>query len=174
MVFYHLSYISSILITRLSVTLTEKNMTHLTQLDANIPVDAVIQFQTDSMNSFKSCHALNVSSAGVHILLDQPLPNQATVTLMVRPEGTGQQPYFVSGEVKKRGLQDGGWLHEVAASSNRPWSPMFQYDVLCSAFGVVPELADNPSSDFAREHAWQHLVAGELAQPAPLPTQIAA
>ena len=101
-----------------------------------IPVDAQLQLQTNSSSDFFTCHALAVSQHSVHVLLDQPLNNQATVTIMVRPEGTGQQPYYVSGEVKKRGLQDGGWLHEVIASSNRPWSPMFQYDVLCSTIDV--------------------------------------
>ncbi len=108
-------------------------MTYQHHTDALIPVDAVIQFRTDN-TEFNPCHALSVSAKAVHILLDQPLHNQAAMTLMIRPEGDGQQPYFVSGEVKKRGLQDGGWLHEVVASSNRPWSPMFQYDVVCSTF----------------------------------------
>lgn len=152
--------------------LTEMNMTHPNT--RNIAVDAVIHFRTDSMQHFNPCHALSVSSDSVHILLDQPLNNQAHVTFRVRPEGAGQQPYSVTGEVKKRGLQDGGWLHEVTASSNRPWSPMFQYDVLCSTCDVLPELEDNTTPEHALEQTWSDLVAWEQAQPPLMQTQIAA
>ena len=103
-----------------------------TQPQNLIPVDAVILYRTEHSNDFHSCHVLNVSHEAVHILLDQPLNHHTNITFMVQPEGFGQQPYYVLGEVKKRGLQDGGWLHEVTASSNRPWSPMFLYDVLCT------------------------------------------
>ena len=130
----------------------------MTSTNQNIPVDALLHFRTDNHNPFHMCHALSVSERSVHILLDQPLNNQAAVTIMVRPEGDGQQPYFVSGEVKKRGLQDGGWLHEVVASSNRPWSPMFQYDVLCSTFDVNNDHEETTSTrnTQAWSNPWAH------------------
>ena len=128
----------------------------MTQHHANslIPVDAVIHYRTDKHTDFAMCHALNLSPQAVHVLLEQPLNQHDTITFMVRPEGSGQQPYYVSGEVKKRGLQDGGWLHEVAASSNRPWSEMFQYDVLCSARDSVPTEAEENTSPRGSKRTW--------------------
>ena len=147
-------------------------MTHSIQHNNTIPVDAIVHLRSQSNNQLQPCHVLAVSDHAVHVLLDAPLNNQATVSIMVRPEGNGQQPYFVSGEVKKRGLQDGGWLHEVVASSNRPWSPMFQYDVICS----TSETSDHEhilNTNNKLEQNWADLTAWEQAQP-PLSNQIAA
>lgn len=100
--------------------------------NASIPVNAVLAFRTHTMHAFDPCPVLNISTNALDILLDQPLPDHTRVTLAVHPEGAGQRPYFVSGEVKQCGLQDAGWQHQIVASSDRPWSPMFLYDVMCS------------------------------------------
>ena len=102
-----------------------------------IPVDAVLAMKTRNMTNFNPCPVLNISHEALDILLDQPLPLNTKVTLQVHPEGADQRPYFVSGEVKQYGLQDEGWLHQIVASSDRPWSPMFLYDVICSTFDLV-------------------------------------
>ena len=103
----------------------------------SIPVDAILALKTPTMTQYNQCPVLNISTQALDILLDQPLPVQTRVTLAVRPEGNGQRPYYVSGEVKQCGLQDHGWQIQLSASNDRPWSPMFLYDVLCSTFDLV-------------------------------------
>ena len=143
------------------------------QTNSLIPVDAVILYRPDHSTDFHSCHVLAVSPEVVHILLDRPLNAHDAVTFMVCPEDKRQQSYYLAGEVKKRGLQDGGWLHEVAASSNRPWSSRFQYDVLCSARDSVPtETEENASSHRPRRtwvNPWAHPIAWNQSIPASLP-----
>ena len=107
------------------------------QQSQSIPVDAVLAFQTPTMHNFDQCPVLNISHEALDILLDQPLKPSTRVTLAVRPDGVGQRPYYVSGEVKQCGLQDHGWQIQICASADRPWSPMFLYDVLCSTFDLV-------------------------------------
>ena len=102
-----------------------------------IPVDALVALKTPTMPEYAQCPVLNISHKALDILLDQPLPVNTRVTVAVRPEGSGQRPYYVSGEVKQCGLQDHGWQIQLSASADRPWSPMFLYDVLCSTFDLV-------------------------------------
>ena len=130
------------------------NMTHTTQQNwpkYTIPVDAVLAVKTSSMNDFSPCPVLNISHEVLDILLDQPLDLNTQVTLQVHPEGADQRPYFVSGEVKQCGLQDEGWLHQIVASSERPWSPMFLYDVICSTFDLV-SVEDEPMTQHQETH----------------------
>ena len=103
----------------------------------SIPVDAVLALATPSMSDYTQCPVLNISTHALDVLLDQPLPVDTRVCFAVRPEGNGQRPYYVSGEVKQCGLQDHGWQIQISASADRPWSPMFLYDVLCSTFDLV-------------------------------------
>ena len=103
----------------------------------SIPVDAVLALSTPTSHDYTQCPVLNISTRALDVLLDQPLPVSTRVSLAVRPEGNGQRPYFVSGEVKQCGLQDHGWQLKISASADRPWSPMFLYDVLCSTFDSV-------------------------------------
>ena len=119
----------------------------------NIPVDAILAFQTPTMNQFAQCPVLNISTKALDILLDQPLPVFTRVSIAVRPEGSGQRPYYVSGEVKQCGLQDHGWQIKLCASADRPWSPMFLYDVLCSTFDSVS--VDNTSLTDQIDHAFE-------------------
>ena len=109
-----------------------------------IPVDAILALSTPTMSDYTQCTVLNISTHALDVLLDQPLPVLTRVTLAARPEGNGQRPYYVSGEVKQCGLQDLGWQIQISASNDRPWSPMFLYDVLCSTFDLVS--VEDPTS----------------------------
>ena len=109
----------------------------MTNQQHSIPVDAILALSTPTMSDYTQCPVLNISTKALDILLDQPLPVSSRVTLAARPEGNGQRPYYVSGEVKQCGLQDLGWQIQISASNDRPFSPMFLYDVLCSTFDLV-------------------------------------
>ena len=105
---------------------------------ARIPVDAVLLYRAVGMGDYEICHVLNVNTLSLEILLDQVLPEGTVVTIAVRPEGSSQQYYRVAGEVKRREQRDAGWMHVITAPSERPWSPMFIYDVMCSTFDPAP------------------------------------
>lgn len=106
---------------------------------ARIPVDAVLLYRAVGMDDFELCHVLNVSTLSLEILLDRALPESTVVTIAVRPEGASQQYYRVVGEVKRAQQREGGWMHVITASTERPWSPMFIYDVVCSTFDPAPK-----------------------------------
>ena len=105
---------------------------------ARIPVDAVLLYRAVGMDDYELCHVLNVSTLSLEILLDQALAEGTVVTIAVRPEGSLKQYYRVVGEVKRQEQLDVGWMHVITAPSERPWSPMFIYDVVCSTFDPVP------------------------------------
>ena len=110
-----------------------------------IPVDAVLLYRAVGMDDFELCHVLNVSTLSLEILLDRALPETTVVTIAVRPEGSSKQYYRVVGEVKRVTQREGGWLHVITASTERPWSPMFIYDVVCSTFDPAPK---NPVEEY--------------------------
>ena len=103
-----------------------------------IPVDAVLLYRAVGMDDYEICHVLNVSTLALEILLDQALPEGTVVAIAVRPEGSSQRYYRVVGEVKRLEQRDVGWMHVITAPSERPWSPMFIYDVVCSTFDPAP------------------------------------
>ena len=127
-----------------------------------IPVDAILALTTPTMSDYTQCPVLNISTKALDILLDQPLPVSTRVTLAARPEGNGQRPYYVSGEVKQCGLQDLGWQIQISASDDRPWSPMFLYDVLCSTFDSV-SVDETTPKDQIDLNALNHSVNNRLA-----------
>ena len=112
---------------------------------ARIPVDAVLLYRAVGMDDFELCHVLNVSTLSLEILLDRALPEGTVVTIAVRPEGTSQQYYRVVGVVKRLQQREGGWMHVITASTTKPWSPMFIYDVVCSTFDPAPK---NPVEEY--------------------------
>lgn len=112
---------------------------------ARIPVDAVLLYRAVGMDNFEVCHVLNVSTLSLEILLDQVLPEAAVVTIAVRPEGSTRQYYRVVGEVRRVQQLEGGWMHVITASTEKPWSPMFIYDVVCSTFDPAPK---NPVEEY--------------------------
>ena len=112
---------------------------------ARIPVDAVLLYRAVGMDDFELCHVLNVSTLSLEILLDQQLPEATVVTIAVRPEGSSKQYYRVVGEVKRVRQLEGGWMHVITSSSEKPWSPMFIYDVVCSTFDPAPK---NPVEEY--------------------------
>jgi hypothetical protein len=112
-----------------------------------IPVDAVLHYCVEGMNDFELCHVLNVSTLSLEILLDQALPENTAITIAVRVGGSSQKHYRLAGQVKQVRQcswmqtlfhqEKGGWVHVITAPIERPWSPMFIYDVVYSNFDPV-------------------------------------
>jgi hypothetical protein len=99
------------------------------------------------MHDFELCPVLNVSTLSMEILLDQALPENTAITIAVCVEGSSQKHYRLAGQVKQVRQcswmqklfheEKGGWVHVITAPIERPWSPMFIYDVVYSNFDPV-------------------------------------
>jgi hypothetical protein len=99
------------------------------------------------MHDFELCHVLNVSTLSLEILLDQALPENTAITIAVRVGGSSQKHYRLAGQVKQVRQcswmqtlfhqEKGEWLHVITAPIERPWSPIFIYDVVYSNFDPV-------------------------------------
>jgi hypothetical protein len=105
---------------------------------SRIPVDAVLEYRATGMEYYRLGQVSNVSTLSIEIRIDEPLAEDTVVTVLVRPEGAEQSIYRAVGEVKRKWRRDGAWVHVIAPSTRRPWSPMFIYNVLCSTFEVGP------------------------------------
>lgn len=91
------------------------------------------------MSDYALCEVENVTTSGMELLLDRPLREGTVVTILVRPEGSPGKYYRVIGIVQRREKKHSRWLHVVRASSKRPWSSMFIYDVIYQALtGEMP------------------------------------
>lgn len=136
---------------------------------ARIPVDAVLLYRAGEAREFKLCHVLNVSTLSMEMLLDQPLPRGTVVTTVVFSEGSSKHHYYVVGQVlrvqqcswQQRLFHEGegGWVHVIAAAAERPWSPMFIYDVICSTYYPAPKKPAEKSATAYR--SGQHADGGE-------------
>lgn len=85
------------------------------------------------MADYALCEVLNVTTSGIELLLERPLEPGTVVTILVRPEGSQGRYYRVIGSVERRESRESRWLHVIRASSRRPWSSMFIYDVMYQA-----------------------------------------
>lgn len=100
---------------------------------ARIPTGAKLLHRAIGMSDYALCEVLNVTTSGIELLLERPLETGTVVTILVRPEGSSQRYYRVIGSVERREKGHSRWLHVVRASSRRPWSSMFIYDVMYQA-----------------------------------------
>lgn len=103
-----------------------------------IPVDAVVEYRATGMDCYGLCPVSNVSTLALEVGLNEALPNDTVVTILVRPEGSSQPAYRAVGEVRRREHRNGRWMHVISPPSRRPWSAMFIYNVLCSTFEGSP------------------------------------
>lgn len=100
---------------------------------ARIPAGAKLLLRAVGMSDYVLCDVLNITTSGIELLLARPLEPGTVVTILVRPEGTPQKYYRVVGSVMRRESRYPRWWHVVRASSKRPWSSMFIYDVMYQA-----------------------------------------
>lgn len=91
------------------------------------------------MGDYALCDVVNITTSGIELLLERPLKTGTVVTILVRPEGSSHSHYRVIGIVQRSERRRSRWLHVVRASSKRPWSSMFIYDVIYQALtGAKP------------------------------------
>lgn len=100
---------------------------------ARIPAGAKLLLRAVGMSDYVLCDVLSITTSGIEVLLARPLEPGTVVTILVRPEGTPKKYYRVVGSVMRRESRHPRWLHVVRASSKRPWSSMFIYDVMYQA-----------------------------------------
>lgn len=100
---------------------------------ARIPTGTKLLLRAVGMRDYVLCEVLNVTTSGIELLLEWPLDTGTVVTILVRPEGMARKYYRVVGSVERREPRSARWLHVVRASSRRPWSSMFIYDVVYQA-----------------------------------------
>lgn len=122
-------------------------MSVLTQFEprydaTRIPVDSVVLYRAEEMEDFELCPVLSVSTAGLEVLLTQPVANRALFNMAVRDEGAGRRFYREIGEVDGCEQVEDGWLHWVAPLPRRQWLSKFLYDVVCSTPDSTPTLAE--------------------------------
>jgi len=100
---------------------------------ARIPAGARLLHRAVGMSDYALCEVLNVTTSAMELLLERPLETGTVVTILVRPEGSPRKYYRVVGSVERRAPRGSRWLHVIRASTKRPWSPMFIYDVMHQA-----------------------------------------
>lgn len=106
---------------------------------ARIPVGAKLLHRAVGMGDYALCEVVNITTSGIELLLEKPLKSGTVVTILVRPEGSSHSHYRVVGIVQRSQRRRSRWLHVVRASSKRPWSSMFIYDVIYHALtGAKP------------------------------------
>ena len=111
---------------------------------ARIPTGAKLLHRAVGMSDYALCDVRNITTSGIELLLDRPWDRGTVMTVLVRPEGASHKYYRVVGAVDRREPVGSRWLHVIKASSKRPWSPMFIYDVMYQA---LAGLAARPESE---------------------------
>jgi len=110
---------------------------------ARIPTGARLLHRAVGMADYALCDVLNVTTSGIEILAEHPLAPGTVVTMLVRPDGESRRYYRVYGSVERREPRSSRWLHVIRASSRRPWSSMFIYDLMYQALTGSAALGGN-------------------------------
>ncbi|MDZ7840798.1 MAG: cyclic nucleotide-binding domain-containing protein [Gammaproteobacteria bacterium] len=106
---------------------------------ARIPAGAKLLHRAVGMGDYALCDVVNITTSGIELLLERPLPTGTVVTILVPTEGSSRSRYRVIGIVQRSERRRSRWLHVVRASHKRPWSSMFIYDVIYQALtGAKP------------------------------------